>query len=107
MTSHPKGANTPAPDTSPLDRATDATLQVPVGHASGESYRARLVRAAVAAALTNDADPDWLAQVIYESTYPGVDGLPEWDEMDPAGATRLIHGIYADAVRTAILGEDR
>jgi|GEM_PF-5378360 len=89
-----------------LARATEALVhEFGLLPEEAEGMHDDAARAAVSAALTNDADPDWLARVIYESTYPGVDGLPEWDEMDPAGATRLIHGIYADAVRTAILGE--
>lgn len=100
MTSHPKGANTPAPDTSPIDRAAE----VLIAPRRGPQYRARLARAALSAALTNDADPDWLVKVAAEA----LDDIASTAQDYPADlALEMQAKAVADAVRAAILGEAR
>ena len=101
-------------DRTPIDRATEASfkagaenaarelgLATPVQWANlraGDQEHVRIqARAAVSAALANDADPDWLARVIDDAAL-----------MRTGRSIGLLASVdVADAVRAAILGADQ
>jgi len=85
-------------DRTPIDRATEAYVYNSTNglHARPEPQEVDLVRKVLSAALTNDADPDWLARVIDDAAL-----------MRTGRSIGLLASVdVADAVRSAILGAD-
>ena len=96
-------------DRTPIDRAKEALspsesratkrteygeMSTPILLLSAENA----ARAAVSAALTNDADPDWIAKALASA---------ENEHFELCGDTHSVYGHLAAAVRAKILGADQ